>query len=144
VASDWSGGADSQQIMLSGDASMALMWSTRASVLEKDSDGQISFVWDQGLISPGAMAVIRNNPAGRQLAMSFIASTQDPRKQLIAFDLLGQGPANPATDALIAPGQRRINPMDPANAARQSALDMAWYADHYGAALDAYTRIISA
>jgi putative spermidine/putrescine transport system substrate-binding protein len=144
VVSYWNGGADSQQIMLSGDASMALIWSTRASVLEKDSGGQISFVWDQGLISPGAMAVIKNNPGGRELAMNFIASTQDPRKQLIAFELLGQGPANPATDALIAPEKRRINPMDPANAARQVALDMSWYAEHYGAALDAYTRIISA
>ena len=123
---------------------MALIWSTRASVLEKDSGGQVSFTWDQGLISPGAMAVIKNNPGGRELAMNFIASTQDPRKQLIAFELLGQGPANPATDALIAPEKRRINPMDPANAARQVALDMSWYAEHYGAALDAYTRIISA
>ena len=144
VSSYWGGGADSQQIMLSGDATMALIWSTRASVLEKDSGGQLSFVWDQGLISPGAMAVIRNNPAGKDIAMNFIASAQDPRKQLIAFELIGQGPANPATDALIAPEKRRINPMDPANAARQIALDMSWYADNYGAALDAYTRIISA
>ena len=144
VVSYWGGGADSQQILLSGDASMALIWSTRASVLEKDSSGQIKFVWDQGLISPGAMAVIKNNPAGKDTAMNFIASTQDPRKQLVAFELMGQGPANPATDALIPANKKRINPMDPANAARQIALDMPWYADNYGAALDAYTRIISA
>jgi len=144
VVSYWGGGADSQQILLSGDASMALIWSTRASVLEKDSSGQIKFVWDQGLISPGAMAVIKNNPAGKDTAMNFIASTQDPRKQLVAFELMGQGPANPATDALIPADKKRINPMDPANAARQIALNMPWYADNYGAALDAYTRIISA
>ena len=144
VVSYWGGGADSQQILLSGDASMALIWSTRASVLEKDSSGQIKFVWDQGLISPGAMAVIKNNPAGKVTAMNFIASTQDPRKQLVAFELMGQGPANPATDALIPADKKRINPMDPANAARQIALNMPWYADNYGAALDAYTRIISA
>ena len=144
VVSYWGGGADSQQILLSGDASMALIWSTRASVLEKDSSGQIKFVWDQGLISPGAMAVIKNNPAGKDTAMNFIASTQDPRKQLVAFELMGQGPANPATDALIPADKKRINPMDPANAARQIALNMPWYADNYGAALEAYTRIISA
>ena len=144
VVSYWGGGADSQQILLSGDASMALIWSTRASVLEKDSSGQIKFVWDQGLISPGAMAVIKNNPAGKVTAMNFIASTQDPRKQLVAFELMGQGPANPATDALIPADKKRINPMDPANAARQIALNMPWYADNYGAALEAYTRIISA
>ena len=144
VVSYWGGGADSQQILMNGDASMALIWSTRASVLERDTDAQIRFTWEQGLIAPGAMAVIKNNPAGSDTAMKFIASTQDPRKQLIAFELMGQGPANPATDALIAPDKRRINPMDPVNVARQVALDMSWYADNYGAALDAYTRIISA
>jgi putative spermidine/putrescine transport system substrate-binding protein len=144
VVSYWGGGADSQQILLNGDASMALIWSTRASVLESDSNGQLRFIWDQGLISPGAMAVIRNNPAGRDTAMNFIASAQDPHKQLIAFELMGQGPANPATDALIPADKKRINPMEPANAARQIVLNMAWYADHYGEALDAYTRIISA
>jgi putative spermidine/putrescine transport system substrate-binding protein len=58
--------------------------------------------------------------------------------------MLGQGPANPATDALIPPDQRKYNPVDPDNAKSQVALDMPWYAEHYGAALDAYTKIISA
>lgn len=144
VVSYWGGGAESQQVLLNGDASMALIWSTRASVLEKDSGGQIKFIWDQGLISPGAMAVIKNNPGGRDNAMKFIASAQDPKKQLVMFDMLGQGPANPATDALIPADQKRLNPVDPANMSKQIALDMNWYAENYGAALDAYTKIISA
>ena len=53
-------------------------------------------------------------------------------------------PANPATDALIPNDKKRINPVDPANISKQVALDMNWYADNYGAALDAYTKIISA
>ena len=40
--------------MLSGDASMALVWPTRASILDHDLNGQIKFIWDQGLISPWA------------------------------------------------------------------------------------------
>jgi putative spermidine/putrescine transport system substrate-binding protein len=144
VVSYWGGGAESQQVLLSGDASMALVWSTRAALIEKDSGGQIKFIWDQGLISPGALAVIKNNPGGKDNAMKFIASAQDPRKQLVMFDMLGQGPANPATDALIPADQRRLNPVDPANMSKQVALDMPWYAEHYGAALDAYTKIISA
>jgi putative spermidine/putrescine transport system substrate-binding protein len=144
IASYWGGGAESQQVLQSGDASMALIWSTRASILEQDSNGQIKFIWDQGLISPGAMAVIKNNPGGKDNAMKFIASAQDPQKQLVMFNMLGQGPANPATDALIPADKKRINPVDPANIGKQVALDMNWYADNYGAALDAYTKIISA
>ena len=144
VVSYWGGGAASQQVLLSGDASMALIWSTRASILEKDSGGSIKFIWDQGLISPGALGVIKGNPGGKENAMKFIASTQDPKKQLVMFDMLGQGPANPAADAMIPEDKKRINPMDPANAAKQVALDMPWYAENYGAALDEYTKIISA
>ncbi len=144
VVAYWGGGAESQSVLLNGEASMALIWSTRASLIERDSGGQIKFIWDQGLISPGAMAVIKGNPGGKDAAMKFIASAQDPQRQLVMFDMLGQGPANPATDALISADKKRINCVDPANMAKQVPLDMDWYAEHYGSALDDYTKIISA
>jgi putative spermidine/putrescine transport system substrate-binding protein len=143
VISYWGGGAESQSVLLGGDASMALVWSTRASLIEQDSGGQIKFVWDQGLISPGAMAVIKNNPGGAANAMKFIASAQAPERQLVMFDMLGQGPANPATDALIPADKKRINCVDPENMKKQIALDMDWYSTNYGPALDAYTAVIS-
>ncbi len=143
VVSYWGGGAESQSVLLNGDASMALIWSTRASLIEKDSGGRIKFIWDQGLISPGAMAVLKGNPGGKDNAMKFIASAQEPERQLVMFQMLGQGPANPATDALIPADQKGINPVDSANMAKQIPLDMEWYAENYSAALDEYTKIIS-
>ncbi|CAN7219866.1 ABC transporter substrate-binding protein [Rhizobium sp. LjRoot30] len=144
IVSYWGGGSESQSVLLNGEASMALIWSTRASLIEKDSGGSIKFVWDQGLISPGAMAVLKGNPGGKEAAMKFIASAQDPKKQVIMFEMLGQGPANPAADALLSAEQARLNPVDPANMSKQVALDMAWYETNYGPALDEYTKIISA
>ena len=123
---------------------MAIVWSTRASLIEQDSGGSIKFIWDQGLISPGALSVLKGNPGGKEAAMKFIASAQDPEKQLVMFDKLGQGPANPAADALIPDDKKNFNPVDPANMAKQIALDMDWYAANYGPALDEYTKIISA
>ncbi len=120
------------------------IWSTRAGLIEKDSGGSIKFVWDQGLISPGAIGVIKGNPGGKDNAMKFIASAQDPKKQLVMFDMLGQGPANPAADALVPADQKRLNLVDPDNMAKQIALDMDWYETNYGPALDEYTKIISA
>ena len=61
--------------------------------------------------------------------MKFIACAQDPKKQIVMFDMLGQGPANPAADALVPDDRKRFNPVDPANMTKQIALDMAWYAD---------------
>ena len=144
VSGFWGGGAESQSLLLNGDASMALIWSTRAKLIEEDSEGDIGFTWDQGLISPGAMAVIKGNPGGAAAAMDFIASAQDPEKQLVMFEMLAQGPANPEADALIPEDQKRFNPVDPENFAKQIPLDMAWYEENYGAALDAYLQIVSA
>ena len=44
--------------MLSGEAAMGIVWNTRAKLLEQDSGGKIKYVWDQGLLSPGALAVM--------------------------------------------------------------------------------------
>lgn len=144
VAAFWGGGSEVQQLLLDGDASMALVWSTRAKLIEEDSGGDIQFTWNQGLLSPGAMAVIKNNPGGAETAMRFIASAQEPERQMVAFRMLGHGPANPATDALVPEEERRYNPVDPDNYAVQIPLDMAWYEENYSAALDEYLRIISA
>ncbi|MGE0211321.1 MAG: ABC transporter substrate-binding protein [Parvibaculaceae bacterium] len=144
IVSFWGGGAESQSVLMNGDASMAIVWSTRAMLMEQDSGGGIKYIWDQGLLSPGALGVIKNNPGGKENAMKFIASAQAPEKQLVIFDMLAQGPANPATDALIPEDKRRHNCVDQANIAKQVPLDMPWYAEKYSAALDAYTAVISA
>ena len=144
VVGFWGGGAESQSLLMDGEASMALVWSTRAKLLEQDSGGNIKFIWQDGLVSPGAMEVLKGNPGGAEAAMKFIALAQDPAGQLTMFQMLGQGPANPATDALIPADQQRFNPVDPANFALQVPLDMAWYETNYGTALDAYLAIVSA
>ena len=144
VISFWGGGAESQTLMLGGEASMALVWSTRAKLMEQDSEGDVRFIWDDGLIAPGSMAVLKGNPGGAENAMKFIASAQDPEEQKVLFDMLGNGPANPAADALIADDDKRFNPVDPSNFAKQLPLVMGWYEENYGPALDAYLAIISA
>ncbi len=144
VASFWGGGAEFQSLLLNGEASMVLIWSTRSRILEEDSGGDIKTTWAQGFLAPGAFAVVKGNPAGPKLAMEFIASAQDPERQLVMFKEFGHGPANPATDALLPPELKAYNPVDPENAAQQIALDMAWYDEHYSAALDAYLKVISA
>lgn len=143
VVAFWGNGTESQQLLIEGDAPMALIWNTRARLIEEDTGGDVTFTWNEGLISPGALGVLKDNPAGPEAAMQFIAFTHEPQRQLVMFEMLGQAPANPATDALIPEDQRRFNAMDPENAAKQVALDMAWYEEHYASALDAYLAVVS-
>lgn len=144
VISFWGGGAESQSLLLNGEASMALVWSTRAKLIEEDSGGDVRFTWNQGMVAPGSMAVLKGNPGGAYAAMRFIAAAQDPARQVVMFEMLGQGPGNPAADALIPADEARFNPVDPANFALQVPLDVAWYEENYGPALDEYLKIISA
>lgn len=144
VISFWGNGAESQTLMLNGEASMALVWSTRARLLEQDTDGEVSFTWQDGIVSPGAMAVIKGNPGGAEAAMKFIAAAQDPERQLVMFDMLSQGPANPAADDLIPEDQRRYNAVSPENFAVQIPLNVEWYEENYSAALNEYLSIVSA
>jgi putative spermidine/putrescine transport system substrate-binding protein len=140
----WGGGAELQAAMLGGEAAMAIAWNTRAKLIEEDSGGRIKYTWDQGLLQSGAFGVMNNNPGGTENAMRFLATMQIPERQLVMFDMIGQGPANPATDPLIPQDQQRHNCVDPANAQRQISLDMDWYAENYSAALDKYLAEIAA
>jgi len=87
---------------------------------------------------------MKGGPGGRENGMKFLASVQDPQRELVMFDMLGQGPANPAADALIPADQARHNCVAPENVAKQIPLDMKWYAENYSKALDEYLALISA
>lgn len=144
VISFWGGGAESQTTLLSGEASMAIVWNTRARLIEEDSGGRIKYTWNQGLLAPGALGVMKNNPGGTEAAMNFLALVQDPEREIIMFDMLTQGPANPAADALIPADQARHNCVAPENMAKQIVLNVEWYAENYSKTLDQYLAMISA
>ena len=86
----------------------------------------------------------KGNPGGTEAAMQYIAATQEPERQVVLFQMLGNAPSNPAADALIPEDERHYNAMDPENLPKQVALDTDWYEENYGAALDQYLQIISA
>ncbi len=144
IGAYWGGGAESQSLLLNGDVSMAIIWNTRAMLLDRDTEGEIAMTWAEGIVAPGSTGVLMNNPAGEKAAMEYIAYSQEPEAQAKLFALLGNGPANPAADALIPDADKFYNPVDPANFAQQTPLDMEWYEENYGAALDAYLGVISA
>lgn len=143
VLSFWGSGAQSQQLMLSGETPLGMVWSTRAIQMTEDSDGRIQWDYDNAFVNPSTWAVLTDNPAGADPAMSFIAHAQDPQSQVELFQALGNGPANPAADALIPADQRHLNCASPENLEKQIILDMEWYADHYAASLEEYLTLIS-
>jgi putative spermidine/putrescine transport system substrate-binding protein len=122
----WEGGAQSQQLFRDGEIVMGNLWHTRANLLHAE-DSKFDWIWNQGVLQAGAWNIPKGNPAGAETANKFVASSQDPAQQIALLDLMANGPANPAADAMMTDAQRAISPTSPANAAVQLVIDTDWY-----------------
>ena len=142
VVSFWQSGAESQQLLRDGEASMGMLWHTRANLTKLDTEGDVDWSFNQGLVNPSGWTVIKGNPAGVKSAMDFIAFAQNPENQLILLNELGNGPANPATHVLASDAAKAVDASSKENLERQIAIQSEWYADHFGSALDKYLALI--
>lgn len=125
----WTFGAQSQQLLREGEATMGSLWSTRVYALYKDTNERCKWTWNQGILCPGVWAVPKGNPNGKN-AYKFIASAQDPARQVELFKAINGGPANPAAAALVPPDMAWLSPSHPENAKQQLKIGFEWYGEH--------------
>ena len=127
----WNSGSESEQFLRTGEAVMGQIWHTRASVLERETNGRIKFIWPQGLLQAGIFVMPRGN-AGGEMAQRLLASMlAKPEPQVGLLGFLGNGPTNPRAAALVPAELRRFNPTDPENARVQVVLDGNWWGQNY-------------
>ena len=127
----WNSGSESEQFLRTGEAVMGQIWHTRASVLEKETNGRIKFIWPQGLLQAGIFVIPRGN-AGGEMAQRLLASMlAKPEPQVGLLGFLGNGPTNPRAAALVPAELRRFNPTDPENTRVQVVLDGNWWGQNY-------------
>jgi putative spermidine/putrescine transport system substrate-binding protein len=138
----WNAGADSQDLLRSGEVAIGNIWSTRAKGLETDTRGRITWTWNQGIITSAVWVVPKGNPAGK-VAHQFMNSTLIPERQVAFFKTLGTAPANPKAALLVPPELKRFNATDTDNAAKQMFLNDAWYADNYTETYNRFLDLIS-
>ncbi|HWA41649.1 MAG TPA: ABC transporter substrate-binding protein [Hypericibacter adhaerens] len=135
-------GADSQQMLLTGEIAMGALWHTRASVLDRDTKGKVTWTWNQGALSASSWTI----PKGSQhvaAAQKFIASTQIPERQIEVFKIMGNGCANPAASAMLPPELARVDPGRAENLKQQVLIDQQAYAGNYDAWLNKWLDGIS-
>jgi len=88
----WTGGAQSSQLIQSGEVDMAALWNGRAQAAI-DGGASVRIVWNQGLYSIEGWAMPRGGPradAGRR----FIRFCTDPARQALFTEGLSYGPTN--------------------------------------------------
>lgn len=138
----WKTGAESQQLMRQGEASMGMLWHTRAVVVSRERNSRVDFSWNQGILIPAGWLVPKGNPAG-SAAFDFIASTQSPESQVELLRLMGNGPANPAASELVPDDLKAQNPTDQANMAVQLLANPEWHGENQDRVYNDYIKVIA-
>jgi putative spermidine/putrescine transport system substrate-binding protein len=139
----WDSGAQSQDLLRSGEVTAGSIWSTRARLVREDTKGQVDYRWNQGVVHAAVWVVPKNPPAGREWAMRLVDSTIVPERQVALLAALGTGPANPAAAPLVPAALKPHNPMDPDNLKLQVVADEPWYADNYVAVFTRFNDLIT-
>lgn len=138
----WDSGAESQQMLRNGDVTMACIWSSRAHLLEQETQGRITFHWNEAVAYGDTWSVPVDNPAG-DAVWPFLASMQAVDKQLELLANLAAGPVTDEASSATPEALRRLNPAYPDNWKLQSLMDANWWAENYDDALAQYTDTIA-
>lgn len=128
----WGSGSQSQELFRTGEVVMGNIWHTRANLLTRDMAGDVTWTWKDGIVTAGMWNVPKGNPAGKETAMKFIASAQDPAGQIELFKVMGNGPANPAAADMVPADMKHIDPGQPENMKLQMIQSGPWYQEPSG------------
>jgi putative spermidine/putrescine transport system substrate-binding protein len=139
----WNSGSESEQFLRTGEAVMGIIWHTRATVLNRESQGRIKFIWNQGLLQAGIFVMPRGNPGGEMAQRLLASMLNKPEPQVGLLQLLGNGPTNPKAAAMVPAEFRANNPTDPENARQQVVLDGTWWGANYQQANQDFLDVVT-
>ncbi|WP_149139533.1 ABC transporter substrate-binding protein [Gemmobacter caeruleus] len=122
----WEGGAQSQQLLASGEAPIGFFWNGRLSALQADGM-EVGISWDQNITAADAL-VVPKGTKNKEAAMKFIAEATSAEGQAAFAAATGYAPVNLGSADLMDPAIRATLP--DAQTAVQVNADMAYWADH--------------
>ncbi len=120
----WGGGAQSQQLLASGEASLGQFWNGRVYALQKDG-APVGVSWKQNLVMADFL-VIPKGAKNKAAAMQFIANASSAKGQAEFANLTAYAPVNLDSVSQLTP---ELAPNLPtAYAKDQVTLDFAYWA----------------
>lgn len=120
----WEGGAQSQQLLASGEAPIGFFWNGRLAALQ--ADGQdVGISWDQNITAADAL-VVPKGTKNKEAAMKFIAEASSAKGQADFAAASGYAPINLGSADLMDPAVRATLP--DAQTAAQVNADLAYWA----------------
>lgn len=122
----WSGGAQSQQLLASGEAPIGLFWNGRLAALQADGQ-EVGVSWDDNITAADAL-VVPKGTKNKAAAMKFIAEATSAKAQADFAVASGYAPINTGSAALLDAKVRATLP--DAQTAMQVNADLAYWAAH--------------
>lgn len=122
----WEGGAQSQQLLASGEAPIGFFWNGRLAALQADGM-EVGISWDQNITAADAL-VVPKGTQNKDAAMKFIAEATSAEGQAALAAATGYAPINLGSADVMDPALRATLP--DAQTAVQVNADMAYWAEH--------------
>ena len=122
----WSGGAQSQQLMASGEAPLGVFWNGRLHALQQ-TGVDVGISWNQNLTAAD-MLVVPKGAKHKAEAMKFLATATSAQAQANFAAETGYAPVNLKSSALLPADVAKTQPDQ--YKATQINLDMKYWADH--------------
>jgi putative spermidine/putrescine transport system substrate-binding protein len=125
----WTSGAQSTQLLQSGEVDMLMIWNARAQAAI-DGGAPAKIVWNQGLYSSDGWSIPLGSPR-TELAKQFVKFCIDPDRQAVFTEVLAYGPTNLKAYDKIAPARAALLPTYPPNLKLMRASDDQWWGDNF-------------
>lgn len=106
----WKSGAESMQLLASGEVAMVYAWNGRVAVANKSDNKNFRIVFDAGHITGSQYYAIMKGSKNRDLAIKFLQFALSPEPQAEMARLINYAPTNKDAYPLLAEAERSTLP----------------------------------
>jgi putative spermidine/putrescine transport system substrate-binding protein len=132
----WTGGAQTTQLLQSGEVDLIPTWNARAQVVI-EAGGPVAISWDQGMYSMEGWCIPKGNPKA-ELARQFIKYCANAKRQAEFVSRIAYGPTNPKAYDFIPPERAKYLPTAPDNLKLMMQSNTVWWSKNKEAALERF------
>ena len=136
----WTSGAQSSQLIQSGDCDMVAMWNARAQAAI-DGGAPVKIVWNQGLYSIEGWSIPKGCPKSAE-AKRFVRFCADAKQQAVFTEILAYGPTNLDAYKSIPANRAPILPTAPENLKLMTIAKEDWWSANRAAASERFNSWI--
>ena len=121
----WESGAESIQLMTSGEASAVAAWNGRVYGAQQEN-APVANTWNQAILQYDIWVILKGAPNAEN-AQKLLAFVSQPERQAAFAELITYSPGNQAAMSLLSPERAALMPTSPANSANAIVQNYGWW-----------------